>query len=264
MRRKLFLFTALAGSAALLLTSCAANQPAVSPSTTPGLPVGGEVVELDPAAFSTTIDNPYWPMDPGTQWTFRETDAIGMELSVVITVTDQTKVIANGIEARVVRDTVRRGGDIVEDTFDWYAQDADGAIWYLGEQTAEFESGEIVSTHGSFEAGVDGALPGVVIPANPQPGMTYRQEYYEGEAEDNGEIMSVTEVAEAPYGFFENVLATRDTITIEPGVLQYKFYAIGIGPVLVLDVAGGSGREELLSINQVPSGTGTGPLGQPD
>ena len=110
------------------------------------LPQGDAVVALDPKDFTTTIDNPYWPMTPGTRWTYRELDADGTERTVVVTVTSETKTIANGIVARVVRDTVRSGDEIIEDTFDWYAQDADGSIWYLGEDTAEFENGEIVST----------------------------------------------------------------------------------------------------------------------
>ena len=140
-------------------------------------------MQLDPADFTTEIDNPYWPMTPGTQWVYRETDPDG-DLTVHVTVTSQTKRIANGIEARVVRDTVSRGDELVEDTFDWYAQDADGNIWYLGEDTAEFEGGQVASREGSFEAGVDGALPGIALPADPQPGMAYRQEYLAGEAED--------------------------------------------------------------------------------
>ena len=255
---------AVAGALLSMAACTSAGAPEQSaPAET--LPQGSDEVKLDPADFTTTIDNPYWPMIPGTQWTFREFDAAGDELTVVVTVTTETKVIANGITARVVRDTVSRGDEIVEDTVDWYAQDSAGAIWYLGEDTAEFENGEIVSTHGSFEAGVDGALPGIVIPADPQPGMQYRQEYYKGEAEDNGEIFSLTEMADVPFGHFEDVLLTRDTITIEPTILQYKFYARGVGPVLVLDISGGAGaREELLSVEMVPDGSGTGPLGQPN
>ena len=109
-------------------------------------------------------------MVPGTQWTYRELDTDGTELAVIVTVTDQTKEIANGITARVVRDTVMDDGELVEDTFDWYAQDDEGNVWYLGEDTAEFENGEIVSTEGSFEAGVDGALPGIVGASPPGTG----------------------------------------------------------------------------------------------
>jgi hypothetical protein len=163
-----------------------------------------------------------------------------------------------------VRDTVSQDGQLVEDTFDWYAQDHRGNVWYLGEETAEFENGEIASTQGAWEAGVDGALPGIAIPADPQPGMKYRQEFYKGEAEDNGEVLSTNEMAEVPHGQFDDMLLTKDTITIEPDVLEYKLYAKGVGPVLVLGVSGGGGREELVEIDQAPEGAGTGPLGSPN
>ena len=117
---------------------------------------------------------------------------------VVVTVTDRTKQIANGVEARVVHDVVTEDGEPVEVTDDWYAQDSDGNIWYLGEDTAEYENGKVVSTAGSFEAGVDGAQPGIALPADPEAGTTYRQEYYAGEAEDEGEIVSLDEQAEVP------------------------------------------------------------------
>ena len=252
-----------ASALAIALSACSAADPYQPPpaDVSSGLPQGADPVQLDPANFTTTIDNPYWPMEPGTRWTFRETDGIGGELFVTVIVTTETKLLANGITARVVRDTVTRDGEVVEDTFDWYAQDADGAIWYLGEDTAEFENGSIVSTHGSFEAGVDGALPGIAIPASPVPGMTYRQEYFAGEAEDNGEVLSTQMLASSPYGEFTNALLTLDTITIEPGIAQLKFYARGVGPVLILDAAGSSGREELISVDTVPAGSGTGPLG---
>ncbi|MDH3755566.1 MAG: hypothetical protein OEU32_17015, partial [Acidimicrobiia bacterium] len=228
------------------------------------LPQGSEPFELDPADFTTEIDNPYWPMEVGTRWTYLEIDEEGAEVEVVVVVTTETREIANGITARVVRDTVTEDGEIIEDTFDWYAQDADGNIWYLGEDTAEFEDGEITTSAGSFEAGVDGALAGIILPGNPEPGMQYRQEYYEGEAEDNGEVLSTNEMADVPFGHFENMLLTKDTITIEPDVLEYKLYAEGVGPVLVLGVSGGSGREELISVDQAPPTAGTGPLGNPN
>jgi hypothetical protein len=250
---------ALGTAATLALTGCVASAP--SPTS---LPQSDQPVQLDSTEFTTEIDNPFWPMEPGTRWTYLELDPEGGELTVEVTVTTATKTVANGIEARVVRDTVRRAGEVVEDTFDWYAQDAAGAIWYLGEDTAEFEGGEIVSRDGSFEAGVDGALPGIALPADPRPGMTYRQEYLAGEAEDNGAVLSVEELVEVPYGRFEDSLLTRDTNALEPDVAELKFYAPGVGPVLTLDISGGSGREELMSVTTVPDGTGTGPLGSPD
>ena len=231
------------------------------------LPRGSDPVTLDPAEFTTDIDNPYWPMKPGTRWTYLEIDEEGSELEVVVTVSSETKEIANGVTARVVRDTVSADGELVEDTFDWYAQDAEGNVWYLGEDTAEFEGNEVVTREGSFEAGVDGALPGVIMPADPTDGMQYRQEYYAGEAEDNGEILSTEEQAEVAFGHFDDVLLTKDTVTIEPDVLEYKLYAPEVGPVLVFGVSGGGGREELISVEKVGEAAaraaGTTPLGEP-
>ena len=265
-RRPLAVLAALGGTA-VLLSACSTIVGTTEPTATGrdrALPLGSEKVTLDPKDFSVEITNRYWPMKPGTRWTYRESDGSGGVLDVVVTVTGDTRKIANGVTARVVRDTVSQGGAIVEDTIDWYAQDSQGAIWYLGEQTAEFENGVVTSTAGSFEAGVDGAQPGIVLPAEPLPGQKYRQEFYRGQAEDNGEVVSVTEMATVPLGHFTEVLLTRDTITIEPDVLQYKLYAPGVGPVLILDVAGPSaGREELVSVTAVPPDTGTGPLGEP-
>ena len=148
------------------------------------LPVGGKPFAIDPSEFTTEIDNPYWPMEPGSQWVFRETDAEGSVSRVVVTVLDKTKMIANGVEARIVHDQVSEGGQVKEDTYDWYAQDADGNLWYLGEDTTEYENGKPKTKEGSWEAGVDGALPGIIMPADPQVGMTYREEYYKGHAEE--------------------------------------------------------------------------------
>jgi hypothetical protein len=263
--------------AAAVLTGCAEHTSAggtapdeasgTPPSSDGGLPQGSEPVTLDPAEFTAEITNEYWPMEPGSRWTYREIDEDGESAKVVVTVTGVTKKIANGITARVVRDTVSSGGEVIEDTFDWYAQDADGNIWYLGEDTAEFEDGKVSSRGGSFEAGVDGALPGIAMPGSPADGMAYRQEYYKGEAEDNGEVLSTEEMADVPAGHYEDVLLTKDTIALEPDVLEYKLYAPGVGPVLVFGVSGGGGREELLSMTHVSTKVamqaGTTPLGKP-
>jgi hypothetical protein len=245
-------------------TNTTATTSTTSQATAEPLPQGDAPVRLDPADFTTEIDNPYWPMKPGTRWTFRETDGEGGESKVVVIVTNLTKKIANGITARVVRDTVTEDGQIVEDTNDWYAQDAQGNIWYLGEDTAEFEDGKVSSRAGSFEAGVDGALPGIAVPADPQPGMEYRQEFYKGEAEDNGRVLSTDELAQVPSGRYRDALLTKDFTPLEPDVLEYKLYAKGVGPVLILTASGGAGREELLTVDQVTGSEGTGPLGKPN
>ncbi len=228
------------------------------------LPQGSKPVTLDPADFTTEIDNPYWPLTPGTRWTFREVAEDGQVTTIVIIATHETKQIANGITARVVRDTVSEDGAVVEDTFDWYAQDQSGNVWYLGEDTATVEDGEIVSKEGSFEAGVDGALPGIAMPGDPQSGVRFRQEFYQGKAEDHAEILSTSEMTDVPAGHFEDVVLTKDTMALEPDILEYKLYAPGIGPVLFLGISGGSSREELIRVDRVPNDAGIGPLGSPD
>ena len=215
-------------------------------ASTSSLPQGSEPANLDPSEFTTEIDNPYWPMTPGSRWTYKEVEG-DQSQDVVVTVTDKTKQIANGIEARVVHDVVSEDGQPVEVTDDYYAQDAEGNIWYLGEDTAEYENGKVATREGSFEAGVDGAEAGVALPANPQPGLSYRQEYFKGEAEDQGEVLSTEEQVEVPFGHFTDALMTRDTNPLEPKVEELKLYAKGVGPVLTLDVSGASGREDLIS-----------------
>jgi hypothetical protein len=208
------------------------------------LPQGSEAVMLDPADFVPRIDNAYWPMAPGTRWVSREFDFEGSQ-RVTVTVLERTR-DSEGIEATVVHDVVSERGELVENTFDWYAQDVCGNVWYLGENTKEYENGDVVSTAGSWEHGVDRAMAGVIVPGDPQVGLTYRQEYYAGEAEDAAQIMSLDEQAQVPFGHFHSVLLTKDYTPIEPKVLEYKLYAQGVGPVLVLGVSGGSDREELV------------------
>jgi hypothetical protein len=268
MRRHRGAAAVTAGCALLAATGCFGSASQTDsgsrsgPATQGALPQGDEPVRLDPGEFTTRIDNPYWPMRPGTRWTYRETEGDRVQ-KVVVIVTHQTVQIADGVTARVVRDTVTEGGELIEDTRDWYAQDRHGNIWYFGEQTAEFENGRLATREGSFESGVKGALPGIIMPAQPQPGMEYRQEYYRDEAEDNGAVLSAEEMAQVPYGFFREALLTRDTNALEPRVLEYKLYAKGVGPVLTLGVSGGASREELVRMGQAPRSAGTGPLGRP-
>jgi hypothetical protein len=238
--------TKLLTAAALVALGTAAAGAATAQRPGDGLPKGSERVDLNPADFTTKITNPYWPMRPGSRWVYRETDSEGAKQRVVVTVTDRTKLIANGVTARVVHDAVTEDGKPVEITDDWYAQDRAGNIWYLGEATTEYENGKPTSTAGSFEAGVNGAQPGVVMPAHPRPGLRYRQEYLKGEAEDRARIVSLREKAEVPAGYYKRALMTRDINPLEPRVLEFKFYARGVGPVLAVSVSGGSDREELV------------------
>jgi hypothetical protein len=211
------------------------------------LPTGSEPANLNPDDFVEQIDNPYWPMAPGSRWVFTETDFEGGEQRIVITVTDRKKDI-QGIQATVVRDTVTEDGELVEDTFDWFAQDKDGTLWYLGEDTTEYENGKAVTKEGSWETGVDGAEAGVFLPGDPEVGQTFRQEYRAGEAEDHAKILSLDERVEVPAGKYTGVLMTKDYTPLQPEALEHKFYAKGVGPVMLVGISGGKFLEELQSV----------------
>jgi hypothetical protein len=185
------------------------------------------------------IDNPYLPLRPGSRWVYRETTAEKTVQRVVVTVTHRTRLIANGVTARVVHDRVTERGRLVEDTYDWYAQDRRGNVWYLGEDTKEYENGKVVSTEGSWEAGVDGARPGIVMLARPRPGATYKQENRPGEAEDMARVL----------GRFGDTVLTRDWNPLQRGAVEFKLYARGVGLVLALGASNGD-REELVSFKR--------------
>ncbi len=231
------------------LTGTLIAAAALAADSNRGLPQGSEPVKLDPADFTLKIDNPYMPLKVGSRWVYRETDTTGTKEKVVVTVTNQTKRIANGVTARVVRDTVTERGKPVEITDDWFAQDSKGNVWYLGEAVRNFEDGKLVDRAGSFEAGVDGAQAGIAMPAKPKPGLSYRQEYYKGEAEDKGAVITVgKEQVQVPFGFFDReVLMTRDLVPTEPKVQELKFYAPGIGNLLSVHTDGDGGRAVLVS-----------------
>jgi hypothetical protein len=184
-----------------------------------------------PPGLSPDITNPYWPMKPGTRWVYQE----GAAQRNVVTVLKKTETIL-GAQARTVHDVVYEHGKVVEDTYDWYAQDRQGTVWYMGEATKEYEGGH-VSTAGSWRAGVDGAKPGIIVPAQPKIGVSYRQEYLKGHAEDTARNLSVDEQVTVPTGHYEHVFMTRETTRLEPKVLEYKFYARGVGPVLATSVS---------------------------
>ena len=199
---------------------------------------------LDPADFVDTIDNPYLPYLPGTTWVYEGEDDGELE-RVEVEVLDETRVI-EGITATVVRDTVYVDGELAEDTYDWFAQDKDGNVWYLGEDTHEYEDGKAVNAKGAWEYGKDGALPGIVMPADPTVGDAYRQEYYEGEAEDMAEVLEVGVPVEIELGSYDDVLVTEDWNPLEPEVIEEKSYAPGVGLILEAKAAGGEGRIELI------------------
>lgn len=192
--------------------------------------------EVEAADFVVGIDNPYLPLLPGARWVYEHEEDGEVERTEVV-VTDIEKEIL-GIDVTVVRDTVTLEGALVEDTLDWFAEDEDGNVWYLGEETAEYENGEVVSTEGSWEAGVDGAQPGIVMLADPERGDAYRQEYDAGNAEDMAEVVRVRRRDE--------VLVTREWTPLEPEVVEEKRYEPGVGLVLEIVKRGGRGRTELV------------------
>ena len=184
--------------------------------------------KIEPAEFTHVVDNPYFPLVPGTTFAFVE--KAGRETREnKVTVTHDTKTVM-GVKCVVVHDTVTVRGVLSEDTFDWYAQNKQGAVWYFGEATREFKSGGRVSTEGSWEAGVRGAQPGIVMPANPQPGEPYRQEYLAGEAEDMGQVVAVGETVTVPFGTLKDCVRTKDWSMLERGS-EKKWYARGLGVV---------------------------------
>jgi len=202
--------------------------------------------EIDPANFVDRVDNWYFQLTPGTTFVYEGETEDGT-VRVEDYVTHETKQIL-GITCVVVRNRVIENGDLVEETFDWYAQDKDGNVWYFGEDAKEYEAGVVVSTKGSWEAGVDGAMPGIIMEANPQVGDFYRQEYYKGEAEDMAEVLSLTESVSVTHGSFDNLLMIREWTLLEPGIVEHKYYAPGVGLILEVMVEGGSEWVELVEI----------------
>jgi len=191
----------------------------------------------DPDDFVSGITNPWLPFTPGSQWLYTSTSEDGNE-TITTTVTGDTKVVA-GITATVVWDLVLdQKGRTVEETYDWYAQDTAGNVWYLGEDTTAYEDGE-ADKSGSWEAGVDGAQAGIVMLAVPRVGDGYQQEYMQGEAEDQARILSITASASVPFGEYADCVQTEDTTPLEPDLVERKYYAKGVGVVREETLSGG-------------------------
>ncbi len=236
-------------------SSDSADDDAASATSAPVIDVGdgdgdSYAPAIDPAAFVEVIDNPHMPLSPGSTWIYEGTDGDTTE-HIEVQVTKERREVM-GISAVVVHDTVSENGEIVEDTFDWYAQDVEGNVWYLGEDSREFEDGEQVSTAGSWEAGVDGAQPGIVMKATPEVGDAYRQEFLVGEAEDMAEVVELGASESVPAGAFDRLVVIREWNPLEPDVVEEKYYAPGVGVVLEEVTEGGAGRIELVEYLQGP------------
>jgi len=204
--------------------------------------------EINKEDFVKTIDNPYFPLIPGTTFIYEGgSEEENTTIRNEIYVTNRTRVVM-GINTTVVRDTEWEDGELVEKTFDWYAQDKDGNVWYFGEDSRKYEDGKVVSTEGSWEAGVNGSKPGVIMEGNPRVGDIYYQEFSPCIAEDQAEVVSLNETVNISYGSFENCLKTREWNQLEPGSEENKYYACGVGTLLEVEVEGGDERLELVKV----------------
>lgn len=201
--------------------------------------------EIKSGDFVSRVDNPFFPLDPGTVYRYVTNSKDGQEVNDVV-VSHQTKTIL-GVTATVVLDSVYTNGDLTEATADWYAQDKTGNVWYFGEDSKELDHGQVISTEGSWEAGVAGAEPGIIMEANPQVGDVYRQEFLPGVAEDMAKVTGIDVPVTVPYGSF-STLETLEWTKLTPNDRARKYYARGVGPVLEVAPKGGQVRTELVSV----------------
>jgi hypothetical protein len=233
---------------AVTTSPSATPSPSAEVASNPAPVVQGQPYRPDvppPSGFVATVDNPYMPWIPGTRWVY-EGVSDGRHERNVVEVTDRTRDVM-GVTTTVVHDRVFSNGELAEDTFDWYAQDAAGNVWYFGEDTAEYKNGSVSSTRGSWEAGVDGALPGIVMLAQPAVGESYHQEFRRGEAEDVGKVIATGDRVTVPYGPLDQIVVTQDTTPLEPQIIEHKFFAPGIGVVIERVIRGGQEISKLVS-----------------
>jgi hypothetical protein len=192
---------------------------------------------IDPANFTTNIDNPYLPLKPGTTYIYEGPTSQGFIRNTFV-VTTNTKRI-DGVTCVEVHDQVFTDGQLTEDTLDWFAQDKDGNVWYFGEDSDELVNGRVSSLGGSWQAGLNGASPGIVMEANPKVGDFYRQEFLLNTAEDSAGVLDLNQTVTVPAGTFHHCLETAEVTGLEPGALEHKFYAKGVGNVLTVDLITG-------------------------
>lgn len=219
-----------------------------SPSATeePLSNTGDYMVDIDPADFVDSIDNVYFPLEPGTIFRLRGVTDEGVE-NETIKVTHRTRTVM-GVRTTVVKDVMRVDDELAELTFDWYAQDQEGNVWYFGEDTAEYADGKVLHHHGAWEAGVDGALPGIIMNADPQVTDSHRQEYYEGKAEDLYWVVATGESKSVPLDTFDHVIRTLEWTPLEPKVVVEKLYAPGVGLLAERALSGGKENVRLLEV----------------
>ena len=201
---------------------------------------------FDPGNFVSDVDNRFFPLVPGTRYVSVGEGDGERETNVTLVTHDRKNIL--GISATVVLDRVFVDGEVKEKTFDWYAQDRQGNVWYLGEDTKEFEDGKVVSTEGSWEAGVDGAVAGIIMPADPRVGQHYQQEFFLGEAEDEARVTGVGAEVTVPFGSFDGCIRTVEWTRLEPGIKEAKWYCPDVGFVKALGVEGSDARLVLKNV----------------
>ena len=207
------------------------------------------LVQPKPSTFSAVVDNPWFPLKPGTTYVYRGVKD-GRPSREVLMVTHRTKTIG-GVRCVVVEDRLVLDGRLFERTTDWYTQDRQGNVWYFGEATAELDrDGRVTSTEGSWQAGRGGARPGILMPAHPRVGQSFRQEFFKGHAEDHFQVLSVDSTVKVPYMSSRHAVLTREWTPLEPGVIDHKVYVRGIGTVLEKAVKGGTERAELVAVRR--------------
>jgi hypothetical protein len=204
---------------------------------------------VDPANFTDPKPNPYFPLKAGRLYVYRGTEG-GDRLRERLLVTHRTKTIV-GVQTVVVLDVLHANGELAEKTKDWYQADNDGTVWYFGEDTAEYENGRVVSREGSWQAGVHGAVAGVIMPADPGPTDAYRQEFWPGHAEDQAWIVTRNGHVHVPIGLLHHVVRSYEWTRLEPRVVSVKFYGRGLGIVAEQDVAGGTEHLVLVAVRRV-------------
>src|SRR3954451_19932971 len=237
--------TATAGLAVLLAAAITAGSTPPPPGEL--APVHGAYApKIDPANFVATIDNRYQPYKPGTTFHFEGVRGTARQTDDEV-VLHRTKRIL-GVRSTVVRDTVSEGGRTVERTDDWYAQDKQGNVWYMGEDAFERRHGHFVKAGDSWKSGVNGAKPGIIMPARPRPADAYRQEYYPpGKALDEARVLRLTGKLTVPYGRFTALLVTSERSPLEPQTEQ-KYYAPGVGEIAERVVKGHHEEFQLVSV----------------
>jgi len=200
----------------------------------------------DPTSFVAEITNPYFAFETGKIFHYAAETEDGLETNTVEITADRKMIL--GVATTVIHDQVFLDGELKEDTFDWMAQDEDGNVWYFGEDSREIEDGQVVSTEGSWEAGVNGAMPGIIMLAQPKNGMKYQQESAEDVAEDMATVINTSKIVEIDLGVFEDCLETMEFTPLEPGHREHKFYKPGVGLLLELSPREGHVTNELVQI----------------